>query len=105
MPTQEQVLEALRPVQDPELHRSVVDLDMVRDIRLGADGRVAVTIALTVAGCPLRAEITERVTAALQPLDGVEAVNVDMTVMTDEERAAVGEAAVALGGNPPGEGR
>ncbi len=89
MPTQEQVLEALRPVQDPELHRSVVDLDMVRDIRLGADGRVAVTIALTVAGCPLRAEITDRVTRAVGALEGVTGVDVDLTVMTDEQRAAL----------------
>ena len=89
MPTQEQVLEALRPVQDPELHRSVVDLDMVRDIRFAADGRVAVTIALTVAGCPLRAEITDRVTGAVGALDGVTGVDVDLTVMTDDQRAAL----------------
>ncbi|MDQ3897353.1 MAG: Mrp/NBP35 family ATP-binding protein [Actinomycetota bacterium] len=89
MPTQEQVLEALRPVQDPELHRSVVDLDMVRDIRFAADGRVAVTIALTVAGCPLRAEITDRVDRAVGALDGVTGVDVDLTVMTDDQRAAL----------------
>ena len=88
MPTREEVLEALRPVQDPELHRSVVDLDMVRDVRVG-DGRVGVTIALTVAGCPLRAEITDRVTAAVGALAGVSGVDVDLTVMTEEERAAL----------------
>jgi ATP-binding protein involved in chromosome partitioning len=86
--TRELVLEALRPVQDPELHRSIVDLDMVRDIRIEG-GDVAVLIALTVAGCPLRAEITSRVTGAVGALDGVERVSVDMTVMTDEERAAL----------------
>ena len=89
MPTTEEVLEALRPVQDPELHRSVVDLDMVRDIRVAAGGRVAVTIALTVAGCPLRAEITDRVTGAVGALEGVTAVDVDLTVMTDEQRVAL----------------
>ena len=89
MPTAEEVLEALRPVQDPELHRSVVDLDMVRDIRLAGGGRVAVTIALTVAGCPLRAEITDRVTRAVGALEGVTGVDVDLTVMTDDERAAL----------------
>jgi ATP-binding protein involved in chromosome partitioning len=89
MPTQEQVLEVLRPVQDPELHRSIVDLDMVRDIRVGDDGRVSVTVALTVAGCPLRAEITERVTRAVTALAGVTGVDVDLTVMTDEQRAAL----------------
>ncbi len=89
MPTQEEVLAALRPVQDPELHRSIVDLDMVRGIRLDAGGRVAVTVALTVAGCPLRAEITDRVTKAVGALAGVTGVDVDLTVMTDDERAAL----------------
>ena len=88
MPTEAQVLEALRPVQDPELQRSIVDLDMVRGIRVDG-GRVGVTVALTVAGCPLRAEITNRVTGAVAPLEGVQAVDVDLTVMTDEERAAL----------------
>jgi ATP-binding protein involved in chromosome partitioning len=100
-PTESHVLEALRPVQDPELHRSIVDLDMVRGIRIDAGGRVAVTVALTVAGCPLRAEITERVTRAVGGLGGVAAVDVDLTVMTDEERAALRDRLqgdVAVGG-------
>src|SRR5688500_11315602 len=87
MPTREEVLEVLRPVQDPELHRSSVDLDQVRDITIGAGGRVAVTIAFTAAGCPLRAEITGRVTRAVSGLNGVTGVDVDLTVMTDAERA------------------
>jgi metal-sulfur cluster biosynthetic enzyme len=58
-PTREQVVEALRPVQDPELHVSVVDLDMVRDVRIEG-GSVAVTIALTVAGCPMTARPRSR---------------------------------------------
>ncbi|MHB8671521.1 MAG: Mrp/NBP35 family ATP-binding protein [Acidimicrobiales bacterium] len=88
--TEAQVVEALRPVQDPELHRSIVDLDMVRDVRIEG-GAVAVTVALTVAGCPLRAEITRRVTEAVSSLSGVEAVEVDLTVMTDEQRSALRE--------------
>ncbi|HUQ63063.1 MAG TPA: Mrp/NBP35 family ATP-binding protein [Acidimicrobiales bacterium] len=90
LPTEAEVLEALRPVQDPELHRSIVDLDMVRGIGVAGE-IVSVTIALTIAGCPLRAEITERVTAAVEVLDGVSAVNVDLTVMTDDERHALRE--------------
>ena len=96
--TREQIIEALRPVEDPELHRSIVDLDMVRDIAIDG-GAVAVTIALTVAGCPLRNEITRRVTDAVQPLDGVDAVKVDMTVMTDEERAALRDKLQGSGGD------
>ncbi len=89
MPVSEaQVLEALRPVQDPELHRSIVDLDMVRRIEI-TGSHVAVTVALTIAGCPLRAEITNRVTAAVTALDGVDGFDLDFTVMTDDERAAL----------------
>jgi ATP-binding protein involved in chromosome partitioning len=90
MPTEAEVLEALRPVEDPEIHQSIVDLNMVRGIRIDGS-RVQVTIALTVAGCPLRAEITSRVTNAVTPLSGVDAVDVELTVMTDEERAALAQ--------------
>ena len=64
MPTEAEVLDALRPVEDPEIRQSIVDLDMVRGIAVTGD-RVGVTVALTVAGCPLRAEITKRVTDAV----------------------------------------
>jgi ATP-binding protein involved in chromosome partitioning len=84
--TDEQVIDALRPVEDPELRRSIVDLGMVRGIDLKADGTVGIKVALTVAGCPLRTEIQNRVTAAVQPLDGVAGVSLDFTVMTDQER-------------------
>ncbi len=94
--TDADVLEALRPVEDPELHRSIVDLDMVREIDV-AGGDVSVQVALTVAGCPLRGEITNRVSAAVEALDGVSNFNLDFTVMTDEERAALAE---RLHGNP-----
>jgi len=90
MPTDSEVLEALRPVEDPEIHRSIVDLGMVRGIAIDG-GRVSVTVALTVAGCPLRAEITRRVTEAVAALPGVDDVAVDLTVMSDTERAALAE--------------
>jgi len=88
--TNDDVIEALRPVQDPELHRSIVDLGMVRDVAI--DGtNVRVQIALTIAGCPLRNEIQTRVSAAATGLDGIDTVDLDFTVMTDDERAAVRE--------------
>ncbi|HEY4398069.1 MAG TPA: Mrp/NBP35 family ATP-binding protein [Acidimicrobiia bacterium] len=90
MPTEAAILEALRPVEDPELHQSIVDLDMVKQVAIDG-GRVAVTVALTVSGCPLKPEITRRVSEAVQPLDGVESVDVDLTVMDDEQRQAVAE--------------
>jgi ATP-binding protein involved in chromosome partitioning len=86
--TEAEVVEALRPVEDPELHRSIVELNMVRQITVdGAD--VTVQVALTVPGCPLRNEITNRVTGAVEALDGVGSVDIDFTVMTDDEREAV----------------
>jgi ATP-binding protein involved in chromosome partitioning len=88
--TEAEIIEALRPVEDPELHRSIVDLNMVRTISI--DGpTVQVQVALTIAGCPLRNEITNRVTDAVTALDGVETVDLDFTVMNDEDRAAIRE--------------
>jgi ATP-binding protein involved in chromosome partitioning len=88
MPSEAQVLEALRPVEDPEIHRSIVELNMVRGIEIDG-GNVKVTVALTVAGCPMRTEIVKRVTEAVAPVEGVAHVDVDLGVMTDEERAAL----------------
>jgi ATP-binding protein involved in chromosome partitioning len=98
------VVDALRPVQDPELHRSIVDLGMVKGIAIEG-GTVQVQINRTVAGCPLRAEITNRVTAAVQALDGVDRVDLGFGVMTDEERAKVrelvhGDPAATAGSQP-----
>ncbi len=94
--TEQDIIEALRPVQDPELHRSIVDLDMVRSVQLALP-RVDVQIALTIPGCPLKAEIQSRVTNAVTALDGVEQVNLDFTSMTDAEREAL---RTKLHGNP-----
>jgi ATP-binding protein involved in chromosome partitioning len=87
--TSEQLVDALRPVEDPELHRSIVDLGMVRRAELLPDGTASVLVALTVAGCPLRNEIQQRVDGALRPLDGVTGVDLEFTVMTDEDREAL----------------
>jgi ATP-binding protein involved in chromosome partitioning len=95
--TNEQLVEALRPVQDPELHRSIVDLGMLRSVELDAAGTAHVLVALTVPGCPLRNEIQNRVRSALSTLDGVSDVALDFTVMTDEERE---ELRVRLHGSP-----
>jgi ATP-binding protein involved in chromosome partitioning len=99
--TTEQLVEALRPVQDPELHRSIVDLGMVRRAELRLDGVASVLVALTVPGCPLRHEIQDRVDGALLPLDGVTGVDLEFTVMTDQERE---DLRVKLQGNGHGHG-
>src|SRR3954451_5372172 len=82
----EQVVEALRPVEDPELHRSIVELGMLRDVQVGRKGDVHVLVALTVPGCPLRNEITNRAQTAVRAVPGVRDVGLDFTVMTDQER-------------------
>jgi ATP-binding protein involved in chromosome partitioning len=84
--TEDDIVEALRPVEDPELHRSIVDLGMLRGVRIGDNGTVGVLIALTVPGCPLKSEIQRRVEAAATQLDGVERIDLEFTVMSDEDR-------------------
>ena len=102
--TEPLVIEALRPVQDPELHRSIVDLGMVKGVAIDG-GAVQVQVALTVPGCPLKGEITQRVTAAVGALDGVTQVDVGFGVMDDAERARVreivqGDPAATAGSQP-----
>ena len=88
--TRDDVIEALRPVEDPELHRSIVDLNMVRDIQIELPV-VSVLIALTIPGCPLKAEIQRRVSEAITSLAGVDELKLEFTSMTDGERAALRE--------------
>ena len=88
MPTQEEVLEALSRVIDPELRRPVTELDMVRGIEIdGADVRL--TIVLTVAGCPLRSSFEDQVGEHVGGLPGVASVTLAFDVMTPDERAAL----------------
>ncbi|MFD1659108.1 Mrp/NBP35 family ATP-binding protein [Streptomyces caeni] len=89
MTDHDDVLEALRGVDDPELHRSVVDLGMVREIVIEGT-EVTVRLALTIAGCPLR-EYFERVVPqkVRAACPEVTAVHVDLTAMTEEERSRV----------------
>jgi ATP-binding protein involved in chromosome partitioning len=83
--TERDVHEVLSSVNDPELHRPITELNMVRGV-VAAPDRVHVSIALTVEGCPLKAKIHHDVTSALRTL-GVDQVHVDFTTMTDEQRA------------------
>ena len=89
--TPEQVTAALASVRDPEIHRPITELNMVKDVRIDPNGTVTVEVYLTVAGCPLRDTITRDVTAAVSPLDGVTSVRVDLDVMSPEQRKALQE--------------
>lgn len=86
LPTVEDVRKALAGVQDPEIRRPITEIGMVKDVEVGSDGAVVVGVFLTVAGCPMRDKITKDVTAAVQALDGVTAVRVDLDVMSDAQR-------------------
>jgi len=88
-PSVQRVTQALDGVQDPEIHRPITELGMVKNIEVGADGAVLVEVYLTVAGCPLRDTITRDVTAAVGKLPGVSSVRVQLDVMSDEQRRAL----------------
>jgi ATP-binding protein involved in chromosome partitioning len=89
-PSREVVLKALERVIDPELKRDVVELGMVRDVALeGPD--VSVTIALTVAGCPLRTSFQDQVAEHVGSLPGVRSVSLSFDVLSPEEKAALTE--------------
>jgi ATP-binding protein involved in chromosome partitioning len=80
---------ALATVSDPEIHRPITDLGMVKSVEVAADGSVDVGIYLTTQGCPLRDRITRDVTTAVAAVAGVTAVRVDLDVMSDEQRQAL----------------
>ncbi|MGZ4639801.1 MAG: metal-sulfur cluster assembly factor, partial [Actinomycetes bacterium] len=84
-PTADRIRSALDTVRDPEIGRPITDLGMVRSVEVTADGTVTVGVLLTVAGCPMREEITARVRGALLPVPGVRDVTVDLGVMSDEQ--------------------
>src|SRR6266542_2960684 len=87
-PNRDEVLRALERVIDPELRRPVTELEMVRDVEIDG-GDVRVTIALTVAGCPLRDSFQQQVADVLRDVPGVERVALGFDVMTAEERQAL----------------
>jgi Mrp family chromosome partitioning ATPase len=86
-PTTEEVWRMLEAVIDPELHSSVVDLGMVRDVAVDEDGLISVEIALTIASCPLRGQIESDVESRLRGLPGTTGVEIRTTAMTAPERA------------------
>jgi len=88
-PTEDAIRAALSRVNDPEIHKPITELGMVKGIEVRASGVVEVGIYLTVAGCPMRNEITERVTTAVSDVPGVGAVQVVLDVMDDEQRTAL----------------
>ncbi len=77
MITEQQVLDALRAVQDPDLHRDIVALGFVKDLKIEG-GKVSFTVQLTTPACPVKDELKAQSEAAVKALDGVEQVQVEM---------------------------
>jgi ATP-binding protein involved in chromosome partitioning len=88
-PTPDEVRQALRAVIDPELGDNIVDLGMVRSVAVADDGTVAVAVALTIAGCPLRSQIERDVRGRIAGMDAVAAVDLTIAEMDATEKAAV----------------
>ncbi|GAB3481875.1 Mrp/NBP35 family ATP-binding protein [Amycolatopsis cihanbeyliensis] len=86
LPSVDDVHNALKNVIDPEIKKPITELGMVKDVVVGEDGVVNVAIYLTIAGCPLKDTITKDTTAAVEQLDGVREVKVELDVMSDEQR-------------------
>jgi ATP-binding protein involved in chromosome partitioning len=90
-PTHSQITAALATVNDPEIKRPITELNMVDSVVVSESGEVAVTVLLTVAGCPLKDTITRDVTAAVSAVPGVTGVDLTLGVMTPEQRGGLKE--------------
>jgi ATP-binding protein involved in chromosome partitioning len=108
----DEVLKALGGVQDPDLHRDLVSLGMIEDLAV-ADGRVAFTLVLTTAACPMKAEIEADCQSAVRALPWVREVAIATTSRvrkpkdpTADRRALPGVAhVVAIGSGKGGVGK
>jgi ATP-binding protein involved in chromosome partitioning len=89
MATKDEILTALQRVIDPELHKSIVELGMVRSIEIADGGSVAITVSLTTAGCPIRNHFVEGVTRETLTVEGVTKVDVAFDVLSDSEKGAL----------------
>ncbi|HEX4787441.1 MAG TPA: P-loop NTPase [Actinospica sp.] len=87
--TEEQIREALARVQDPEIHRPITEIGMVKSVAVDAAGAANVAIYLTVAGCPLKDKLRADITAEVGALEGISSVAVEMDVMSQEQRQAL----------------
>ncbi|MBN9099546.1 MULTISPECIES: Mrp/NBP35 family ATP-binding protein [unclassified Pseudonocardia] len=83
---EEAVHAALAGVDDPEIHKPITELGMVKGVAVSPDGLATIGVYLTVAGCPMRDTITKRVTEAVSAVAGVTGVQVELDVMNDEQR-------------------
>jgi ATP-binding protein involved in chromosome partitioning len=88
LPTEADIMAMLRGVIDPELGSDIVDLGMAKGAVVHPDGTANITIALTTAGCPLRAQIQRDARSRVESMPGITAVRFDWTELTADEKAA-----------------
>lgn len=88
-PTEKDILAALSQVEDPELHRDIVSLNMVRDLQIDGD-RVSLRVVLTTPACPVSGAIKEAVEKAVVSLAGVSSVDITMDAEVRGHRAISG---------------
>jgi ATP-binding protein involved in chromosome partitioning len=99
---EEQILDVLRRVIDPELRKDIVSLGMVRSIDQPEEGRVDVMVSLTTPGCPIRSHFEQAVVQNVTSLDGVDRVNVRFDVLSDDEKQGLQQKLGRQGGLPQG---
>lgn len=88
------ILDVLRPVQDPELQKSLVELNMIRNVQI-QDGHVRLTLVLTTPACPLREFIVEDCKKAIQTLPGVGSIDIEVTAETPQQKSLPDRTGVA----------
>lgn len=96
--TEESVRQALSTVNDPEINRPITEIGMVKSVGIGEGGAVRVAVYLTVSGCPMRDTIVTRVREAVGRVPGVTEVEVELDVMSDEQRKELSQ--LLRGGAP-----
>ena len=97
-PSEDEVLEALKSVVDPELGINIVDLGLVYEVEVAESGDVDIQYTLTTMGCPIGPLIEDQMRAFLAPLDGIGEVRPEMVIrpawtpemMSEEAKAALG---------------
>lgn len=90
-PDESAIRAALTTVNDPEIRRPITDLGMVERVQTHEDGQVSIDLLLTVAGCPMKEQLTRDVTAAVSRVEAVTGVQVQLGVMNDQQRAQLRE--------------
>jgi len=100
-PSVEEITQSLTAVIDPELHKNIVELGMVRSVEIAADGGVDVMVSLTTPGCPIKSHFEDKVAEAVRGL-GFERVGVTFDVLSGEEKAGLQRKLGRAGGLPSG---